>query len=86
MAKIKVTYRKLGKEQVIGLAYLDHNEIELDPRLKGKRHFEILIHEIMHIQNPAWEEAEVIRKSRQMCNLLWREQYRRCDNTSKSDL
>lgn len=76
---MKITYRKLGKEKVWGWAHFDDNSIELDSRLKGKRHLEILIHEILHIQNPTWEEEEVIKKSKQMCNILWKEKYRRVE-------
>lgn len=75
--KIKVKYRKLGRDKVWGWAHLADNTIELDERLKGKKHLEILIHEILHCQNPTWSESEVERKSKDMCAVLWDQHYRR---------
>ena len=40
MLKIKIIYRKLGREQAHGLASSD-GVIEIDERLKGKKHLEI---------------------------------------------
>lgn len=76
---MKITYLKLGRQQAYGQAHLGENAIEIDSRLKGKLHLEILIHEILHIQNPSWEEEEVVKKSKQLCNLLWKEKYRRVE-------
>ena len=76
---MKIVYRKLGKEKAWGQAHNDDMIIELDPRLKGKHHLTVLIHEILHLQNPSWSETEVINKSRQMANQLWKENYRRID-------
>ena len=81
---MKIVYRKLGKEkvngsQVDGLAYFNPDKIEIDSRLKGKRHLEVLIHEILHIQNKEWGEDEVLKKSKQLCNLIWKENYRRIE-------
>jgi hypothetical protein len=64
---------------VWGWADIDRNTIELDTRLKGKHHLEILIHEIMHIQNPDWNEDKVIEHSKKMCEVLWKENYRRIE-------
>ena len=41
--KIKIIYRKLGKEQAYGISSSD-GVIEIDERLKGKKMMEILIH------------------------------------------
>jgi len=43
LKKIKVIYKKLGKEKVYGFANLGDNEIEIDARLKGKKHLEIML-------------------------------------------
>jgi len=53
--RIKIIYKKLGREQAHGIAESDGN-IYLDPRLKGKKHLEIMIHEILHILNPTDSE------------------------------
>jgi len=69
--KIKVTYKKLGKEKVYGFANLGDNEIEIDPRLKGKKHLEIMLHECLHILYPEAEEDEIVRNSIILTNTLW---------------
>ena len=78
--KIKVTHRKLGHEKVHGWAHLGENLIELDSRLKGKRHLLYLIHEMLHILNPEWSESKVVKQSREMSKLIWEQNYRRIEN------
>ncbi|HVX48810.1 MAG TPA: hypothetical protein VHB48_01585 [Chitinophagaceae bacterium] len=73
---MKIIYRRLGREKAWGQAHCGENTIEIDPTLRGRHKLEIIIHEAMHIQNPAWEEEQVIQKSRQMANILWKERYR----------
>lgn len=75
---IKVVYRKLGRHKADGLAY-DHDLIEIDERLRGKRLLTTIIHEIMHKQHPEWSESMVDRKSREMASLLWDQGYRRIE-------
>jgi hypothetical protein len=84
--KIKVTYKKLGKEKVYGFANLGDNEIEIDPRLKGKKHLEIMLHECLHILYPEAEEDEIVRNSIILTNTLWWEHYRRVDNNNSTTL
>jgi len=72
LKKIKVIYKKLGKEKVYGFANLGDNEIEIDARLKGKKHLEIMLHECLHILYPEAEEEE--------------EHYRRVDNNNSTPL
>lgn len=78
--EIKVSYRKLGKEMAYGIADDVKRTIHLDERLKGIKHLEILLHEIMHIQNLEWSEETVLEKSKEMSRILWHEDYRRVDN------
>ena len=80
---MKVVYRKLGKEKAWGQAHTDSNMIEIDPRLKGRKKMEILIHESLHILNPEWSETKVIDQSKKLSNLLWKEHYREVDNSIK---
>ena len=79
--RIKIIYRKLGKEQAYGISSSD-GIIEIDQRLKGKKHMEILIHEILHLLNPKDDEKTIIRKSVTLTKILWAENYRRIDNTN----
>ena len=74
---IKVVHRKLGRERAWGIA---DDFIELDVRLKGKKHLEVLLHEALHVLFPAMSENEVIDKSIILTNTLWGESYRRIDN------
>lgn len=83
--KIKIIYRKLGKEQAYGISSSD-GVIEIDQRLKGKKHMEILIHEILHLLNPKDDEKTIIRKSVTLTKILWNEGYRRVDDTNDEPL
>ena len=83
--KIKVIYKKLGREQAHGIADSD-GTVYLDPRLKGKKHCEILLHECLHLLYPKDSEEAIIKKSVTLCKVLWAENYRRIDNTNDEPL
>ena len=83
--RIKIIYKKLGREQAHGIAESD-GIIYLDPRLKGKKHLEILIHEALHILNPNDSELAIIKKSITLTKVLWKEGYRRVDDTNDEPL
>lgn len=80
---MKVVYRKLGKEKAWGQAFDDSNTIEIDPRLKGRKKMEILIHEAIHLLNPDMSESKVLEQGRKIANLLWKQHFRQVDNTVK---
>jgi len=80
VARIKIIYRKLGKEQAYGIASSD-GIIEIDSRLKSKKHLEVLIHELLHLLNPKDTEDMVIKKSVTLTKILWQEGYRRIDQS-----
>ena len=79
--RIKIIYKKLGREQAHGIAESD-GIIYLDPRLKGKKHLEIVIHEVEHLLNPMDDEETIIEKSVTLCKVLWNLGYRRIDNSN----
>ena len=81
MARIKIIYRKLGKEQAYGIASSD-GIIEIDSRLKSKKHLEVLLHELLHILQPKDSEEMVIKKSVTLTKILWQEGYRRIDQST----
>ena len=81
---IKVVYLKLRKYW--GWANYSNNTIELDYRLKGKKHLEILVHEMIHHLNQKKTEEEVKHDSIVMTNTLWAEGYRRPDNSNEVPL
>lgn len=75
MSRTKVVYKRL--KRVWGYAYINQDKIELFNGLKGKKHLEILIHEKLHLMFPDLEEKAIVRHSRDLCSLLWSEDYRR---------
>lgn len=75
--KVKVIIKKLRRERILGQAFIGYNEIEIDPRLKPLKYFEVLIHEYMHLLFPMMSETEVSKKARLMAKFLWSQQYRR---------
>lgn len=77
--RIRVKYAKLGRAQAWGLADIENNCVELDDRLKGKKHLEILTHELVHILLPRASEQFVEHVSINLTNILWKEGYRRID-------
>lgn len=79
---MKVIYSKLSRKKAWGMAHYEDNTIELDERLKGKKHLEILTHEAFHLLFPEMEEEEVVQKSILLTNLLWKEGYRKVDNSN----
>lgn len=80
MEKVKsVIHRKIKKDVARGFAFVDIGEIHIDERLNGIEHLEILIHEILHVQNPKWSELKIIGHSKELAKILWEQKYRRCD-------
>lgn len=78
-SKIKVIYRKLGKEWAWGQATPDDRNplIEIDPRLGARRQLEVLCHEASHIALPDTSEAEIDRLGKRISEVLWQDGYRR---------
>jgi hypothetical protein len=81
VARIKIIYRKLGKEKAYGQASSD-GVVEIDSRLKSKKHLEVLIHELLHLLNPRDSEDMIIKKSVTLTKILWQEGYRRIDQST----
>jgi len=76
--KIRIKYRKLGKEKAWGIAHSD-GLIEIDPSVRSKKHLEIVIHEVLHILFPEATEEEIVNKSITLTKILWSEHYRRIE-------
>jgi hypothetical protein len=49
---LTIVYRKLGREKARGQYCEATATIELDERLKGEEHLEVLVHESMHALQP----------------------------------
>jgi hypothetical protein len=73
----KVIYKNLKKAW--GYSDLSNNTIEMDTKLVGKKHMEILIHECVHLLWPDATEEEVESKSIKITNTMWKEGYRWVD-------
>ena len=78
--QVTIVYRKLGKEKAYGIANHHTGTIEIDSRIVGKKHLEILIHEGAHLLLPEMNEEGIIRLSTALTRLLWEERYRRVDD------
>jgi len=78
-----VVYKKLRRRKALGLVEDGDDIIYIDPRLKGRKQMEILIHEGMHILWPHIvkndEEDEVIMISVELTQMLWEQGFRRVD-------
>ncbi len=86
MNYFKVIYKKLGRNRVWGFADPDKQIVEIDPRAKGKKHLEILVHESLHLLLPDYTEEAIVRISVKLTNTLWREEYRRVDHTDSQPM
>ena len=80
MRRIKVIYRKLGREKAFGIA--EDGAAHVDPRLKGKKKLEITTHECLHLLWPEASEEEIERKAILLTNTLWHEGCRYVDNAN----
>ena len=76
-SKVKVIWRKLGKEKAWGQATIGENLIEIDPRLGARRQLEVLCHEQGHLTFPDKTEAEIDRLGKDLAALLWAQNYRK---------
>lgn len=86
----KIVYRKLTREKAWGQAWHDDRSplMEIDPRLGygSKRMLEVLIHEASHLIQPDLSEAKIDAIGKYICNVLWKENYRRVLLDKKLDL
>lgn len=74
---IQITYRKLGKERARGQWVEATRTIELDTRLKGKEHLEVLSHESTHCLLSFLDEDAVDRFAKNLAQILWIDGYRK---------
>lgn len=84
MKRFKVIYKNFKK--VWGYADLATREIHIDKKANGKKHMEILIHEMTHLLLPDASEEEVVRISIYITNTLWQQKYRRIDDRNHEPL
>lgn len=82
--RIKFKRVKLGRQKVWGHA--DEYPLQIDDRLKGKKEFEIYVHESLHYLWPMASEEEIERKAILLTNTLWHEGFRKVDNSNNLPL
>lgn len=78
---VTIRYRKLGKERAKGQYIAEGALIEIDSRLTGSEHLEILIHESLHALQPHHEEETVARDAANLAHILWADGYRKLETT-----
>lgn len=78
--RFKVVEKRLGREKAAGLVYEDdHDTLHIDPTLKSEDRLEILLHEAIHLLDPAASEMKVRAWSRRLSAMLWRDRWRRVE-------
>jgi hypothetical protein len=80
---LQIRYRKLGREQARGQFLPALNVIELDERLEGEEHLEVLLHESLHALQPHHDEETVARDAVNLARILWVDGYRRLPEQEK---
>ena len=78
---VRIDYRPLGRERAHGQFIPVLNIIEIDPRLKGKKHLDVLIHEGTHFLLQYLEEDAVAKFATDMAEILWADGYRKPKET-----
>lgn len=81
---LQIRYRKLGREQARGQFLPALNVIELDERLDGEEHLEVLLHESLHALQPHHDEETVARDAVNLARILWVDGYRRLPEQEKT--
>lgn len=77
LPELQISYRKLGKEKARGQFIEALNLIEIDTRLQGEEHLEVLIHEALHALQPHHDETTIARDAVNLAHILWFDGYRR---------
>jgi|APGre2960657505_1045072.scaffolds.fasta_scaffold135982_1 hypothetical protein len=75
--KIKIKFKKLGREKAFGQAISSESLIELDPRQKQKTMLNTLIHELLHIIEPDWTENKVSKTASILARYIWEAKFRK---------
>ena len=75
---IRLTERKLGKEQALGLCWHgDVPHIELDPRQPSHERLDTLCHELGHVILPEMTEQDAVKFGNRIASVLWEDGWRR---------
>lgn len=72
-----IAYRKLGRERANGQWIETLSTIEIDPRLTGEKHLEVLLHEVIHCLLPFFTEEVVEELAVNAAHFLYADGYRK---------
>lgn len=81
--RIRVRWRKLGREQAAGQMRPGSRTIEVDERLRGHLRLWTLIHEVLHVLQPEWSEEAIDEHAQVIADTLWAEHYRMVEKEEK---
>jgi hypothetical protein len=76
LRKPQIRDKKL-EGHVLGYAYQEDFEIEIDPRQVSKEYLDTLIHEMLHCFLPDLSERAITRMAHLMADEIWKRRYRR---------
>lgn len=74
--KLRVIEMKLGREQAVGMADFENNNILVDPRQKPYEYLNTMVHELIHHMAPTWSETRVTWWAGRISRFLWVHNYR----------
>ena len=77
--EVTLVYRKLGKNRARGMYHEAQGLIEIDSRLEGKEHLEVLIHECLHLLQPYLDEPAVAALGVHLSEILFADGYRKVE-------
>lgn len=77
LPRVRIREKRLGREGALGQAWHGENVVEIDPRQSESERLDTLIHELLHLMEPEWEEEKVESCASWLASLVWRQGYRR---------
>ena len=76
---IEVVECKLGRQDVVGLAYPQERIVEIDPRQCPSKYLDTLIHEALHIEFPERGERKILRAGHAIAKVVWQMGFRKIE-------
>lgn len=78
LRKPEIRDKKLESD-VLGYAYQEDFEIEIDPRQLSKEYLNTLIHEMLHCFLPDLSERSITKMADLMAHEIWKRRFRRVE-------
>ena len=77
--KPSIKNKNIPEKDVLGYAYQEDFEIEIDPRQDSREYLNTLIHEMLHCFFPDLSERNITRLANIMTEKIWRRRFRRLE-------